>query len=104
MPFNDDEDIKCPETVPEEQKGLTEAERSWSAQKPQRPRVPRKVFVAAALLLLAAFAGGGWWYYRTNVLPEEYYMRATQLFKAELHARDAALQSRGLCGRGGAFR
>lgn len=83
MPFNDDEDIKCPETVPEEQKGLTEAERSWSAQKPQRPRVPRKVFVAAALLLLAAFAGGGWWYYRTNVLPEEYYMRATQLFKAE---------------------
>ena len=83
MPFNDDKDIKCPETVPEEQKGLTEAERSWSAQKPQRPRVPRKVFIAAALLLLAAFAGGGWWYYRTNVLPEEYYMRATQLFKAE---------------------
>ena len=37
MPLNDDEDIKCPETVPEEQKGLTEAERSWSAQKPQRP-------------------------------------------------------------------
>ena len=86
MPLNDDEDIKCPETVPEEQKGLTEAERSWSAQKPQRPRVPRKVFIAAALLLLAAFAGGGWWYYRTNVLPEEYYMRATQLFKAEDYA------------------
>ncbi|HIR17351.1 MAG TPA: hypothetical protein IAD35_04745, partial [Candidatus Caccocola faecigallinarum] len=57
MPLNDDEDIKCPEIVPEEQKGLTEAERSWSAQKPQRPRVPRKVFIAAALLLLAAFAG-----------------------------------------------
>lgn len=82
MSFDEDEDIKCPETVPEEQKGLTEAERSWSAQKPQRPRVPRKVFVAAALVLLAAFAGGGWWYYRANVLPEEYYMRAAQLFKA----------------------
>ncbi|HIT02876.1 MAG TPA: tetratricopeptide repeat protein [Candidatus Caccocola faecipullorum] len=82
MPFDDDEDIKCPETVPEEQKGLTEAERSWSVKKTQRPRVPRSVFIAAALLLLAAFAGGGWWYYRTNVLPEEYYMRAAQLFKA----------------------
>ncbi|OUO93493.1 tetratricopeptide repeat protein [Cloacibacillus sp. An23] len=82
MAFNDDEDIKCPETVPDEQKGLTDAERSWSAEKPRRPRVPRSVFAGAAALLLLAFAGGGWWYYRSNVLPEKYYLSAAELFKA----------------------
>lgn len=76
-----DEEIKCPDVVPEDQKGMTEEEREWSVKAPPKPRVPRYVFTAAAVMLAAAFAGGGLWYYRTNVMPEKYNLRAEALMK-----------------------
>ncbi|MDO5116355.1 MAG: tetratricopeptide repeat protein [Synergistaceae bacterium] len=85
--FTGEENIRCPDEAPEEQKGVTEEERRWSVKSPPPPRVPRCVFAALALILAAAFAGGGWWYYRANVLPEKYYLRASALFKAEEYAR-----------------
>ncbi|OFB73372.1 hypothetical protein JS77_04965, partial [Synergistes jonesii] len=76
-----DEEIKCPDVVPEDQKGMTEEEREWSVKAPPKPRVPRYVFTAAAVVLAVAFAGGGLWYYRTNVMPEKYNLRAEVLMK-----------------------
>ena len=88
------ESVKCPDIVPEEQKGMTEEEREWSVKSPPRPRVPRYVFVAIALVLLIAFGGGSWWYYRKNVLPEKYYLRATALMKEKQYAEAEALYLR----------
>ena len=88
------ENIKCPDMVPEEQKGMTEEEREWSVKSPPRPRVPRYVFVTIALILLIAFGGGSWWYYRKNVLPEKYYLRATALMKEKEYARAEELYRR----------
>lgn len=83
---NEEDEIKCPDSVPEEQKGTTDEERKWTAKSPPRPEVPRAVFIAAACVLIAAFAAGGWWYYRTNVLPEKYYHKAAELFEAQEYA------------------
>ena len=87
----DEEETKCPEYAPEDQKGVTEAEREWKAKTSARPRLPKAFFAALALVLAAAFAGGGWLYYRANVLPEKYYMRAEALFKAADYAGALAL-------------
>lgn len=84
MVQNDDDNEKTviyPETVPEEQTGMTEEEIAWALKKEPRPPVPRFVFVLIAAAVLIAFLAGGFWYYRKNVLPEEYYQNATQLFK-----------------------
>lgn len=88
------EEIRLPEAVPEEQTGMTEEEREWSTKAPPRPSVPRYVFITAAIILLAAFAGGSWWYYRTNVLPEKYYMKATALYEQRQYARAEELYRR----------
>lgn len=82
MPFDEEKNIKCPQTAPEAPNGLTAEERSRSVRKPLRPCSSGKFAAAAALALIAAFAGCGWQYYRVNLLPEEYYTRAAQLFKA----------------------
>ncbi len=82
-----EEDITCPDTVPEEQTGMTDEERSWSTQTPPRRKVPRYVFIALALVLIAAFGGGGWWYYRVNVLPEKYYLRAESLYNQKQYEK-----------------
>ncbi|MEG1602715.1 MAG: tetratricopeptide repeat protein [Cloacibacillus sp.] len=80
-------EIKCPETVPHDQQGMTDEEREWSAKTPPRRKVPRCVFIGIAIALLAAFGGGGWWYYRVNVLPEKYYLRAEALFNQKEYAK-----------------
>lgn len=90
----DGENIKCPDIVPEDQKGMTEEELEWSVKNPPRPKVPRYVFIALALILLVAFGGGSWWYYRKNVLPEKYYLRATTLMKDKQYARAEELYRR----------
>ena len=90
----DGENIKCPDIVPEDQKGMTEEELEWSVKNPPRPKVPRYVFIALALILLVAFGGGSWWYYRKNVLPEKYYLRATTLMKDKQYARVEELYRR----------
>lgn len=74
---------KCPETVPEEQTGMTKEEQEWGLKKEPRPPVPRYVFGVIAALILAVFLGGSIWYYRTSVLPEKYYQRASSHFKLE---------------------
>jgi len=76
-----DEDIKCPESVPDGQIGVTEAEEQWQLKKEPRPPVPRWVFAAIAAVVVIAFLGGSWWYYRKNVLPEKYFQRADIFFK-----------------------
>ena len=87
MPENDnmttEDKIKCPETAPEEQMGVTDEERQFALKQEPRPPLPRYIFAAAALLAILAFLGGGIWYYRTNILPEKYYQKATALFKQE---------------------
>ena len=74
---------KCPETVPEEQTGMTKEEQEWGLKKEPRPPVPRYVFGVIAALILTLFLGGSIWYYRTSVLPEKYYQRASSHFKLE---------------------
>lgn len=72
---------KCPETVPEEQTGMTREEEEWGLKKEHRPPVPRYVFGVIAAVILSIFLGGSLWYYRTSVLPEKYYRRASDQFK-----------------------
>lgn len=79
----DSNEEKCPETVPEEQTGMTPEEQEWGLKKEHRPPVPRYVFGIIAALMLIVFLGGSLWYYRTSVLPEKYYQRATAQFKLE---------------------
>ena len=74
---------KCPETVPEEQTGMTKEEQEWGLKKEPRPPLPRYVFGVIAALILIIFLGGSLWYYRTSVLPEKYYQRASSHFKLE---------------------
>ena len=80
---NAENQLKCPETVPEEQIGATDEEREFAVKKEPRPPLPRYVFISAAIIILLAFLGGGIWYYRTNILPEKYYQKATALFQQE---------------------
>lgn len=75
-------EIKCPETVPEEQTGMTREEREWALKKEPRPPVPRSIFFIIATIFIIAFLGGSVWYYRASVLPEKYYQNATVLFNA----------------------
>ncbi len=74
---------KCPETVPEEQTGVTKEEREWGLKNESRPPVPRYVFGVIAALVLSLFLGGSLWYYRTSVLPEKYYQKASSKFRLE---------------------
>ncbi len=77
----DNNQEKCPETVPEERTGMTQEEQEWGLKKEHRPAVPRYVFGVIAAVILSVFLGGSLWYYRTSVLPEKYYQRATAQFK-----------------------
>lgn len=79
----DSNEEKCPETVPEDQTGMTPEEHEWGLKKEHRPPVPRYVFGIIAAIILTVFLGGSLWYYRTSVLPEKYYQRATAQFKLE---------------------
>lgn len=89
-----EEEMKCPDTVPEDQTGMTDEERAWSTQTPPRRRVPRYVFITLAVVLIAAFGGGGWWYYRINVLPEKYYLRAESLYNQKQYEKAEELYKR----------
>ncbi len=84
-------ETECPETVPEEQTGMTKEEQEWALKKEPRPPVPRYVFAVIAAIIIIAFLGGSFWYYRTNVLPEKYYQDATVLFKQEKFAEACSL-------------
>lgn len=86
-----DSGIKCPETVPEEQTGMTAEEEQWALKKEPRPPVPRSVFALIAVVVVTAFLGGSWWYYRTNILPEKLYQQATLLFEQEKYAEACPL-------------
>lgn len=78
------EEIKCPENVPEEAKGMTDAEVEWAKKKKeQRPPLPKWIFAAIAAIVVLAFLGGSIWYYRTSVLPEKYFQRAEAFFHDE---------------------
>ncbi len=46
---------KCPETVPEEQTGVTQEEQEWGLKKEPRPPVPKYVFGVIAAVILAVF-------------------------------------------------
>ena len=51
---------KCPETVPEEQTGMTKEEQEWGLKKEPRPPLPRYVFGVIAALILIIFLGGSY--------------------------------------------
>jgi tetratricopeptide (TPR) repeat protein len=89
-PNTNQEDYKCPETVPESQTGTTDEEKEWALKKEGQASVPRSLFAIIALILIIAFLFGGIWYYRVNILPEKNYRRAAALFKEEKF-EDAAI-------------
>ncbi len=82
MRFYGDEKIKYPESKLDHRQGAEEKERSRNAKQKRLAAAHGYVLAAFALILLSAFADGGWRYYRTNVLPETYYRRASELFDA----------------------